>query len=65
MPWQVVFSYQILLQADIRKAVDEGNILMSESTLFELADVLGKKKNHVYVSIQDWRVHSSVSTFDS
>jgi putative PIN family toxin of toxin-antitoxin system len=37
----------------LRKAVDEGDILMSESTLFELADVLGRKKFDAYVSIQD------------
>ena len=37
----------------VRKAVDEGDILMSESTLFELADVLGRKKFDAYVSIQD------------
>ncbi len=37
----------------VRKAVDEGDILMSESTLFELADVLGRKKVDAYVSIQD------------
>jgi len=37
----------------VRKAVDEGEILMSESTLFELADVLGRKKFDTYVSIQD------------
>ena len=37
----------------VRKAVEEGAILMSESTLFELADVLGREKFHAYVSIQD------------
>ena len=37
----------------VRKAVDAGDILMSESTLFELADILGRKKFHAYVSIQD------------
>ncbi len=37
----------------VRKAVEEGEILMSESTLFELADVLGREKFHAYVSIQD------------
>lgn len=37
----------------VRKAVDKGEILMSESTLFELADVLGRKKFNAYVSIQD------------
>ena len=37
----------------VRKAVEEGSILMSESTLFELADVLGREKFHAYVSIQD------------
>ena len=37
----------------VRKAADEGDILMSESTLFELADVLGREKFHAYVSIQD------------
>ena len=37
----------------VRKAVEEGDILMSESTLFELADVLGREKFDAYVSIQD------------
>ena len=37
----------------VRKAVEEGEILMSESTLFELADVLGREKLNAYVSIQD------------
>ena len=37
----------------VRKAVEEGDILMSESTLFELADVLGREKFKPYVSIQD------------
>ncbi len=37
----------------VRKAVEEGDILMAESTLFELADVLGRKKFDAYVSIQD------------
>ena len=37
----------------VRKAADEGDILMSEATLFELADVLGREKFHAYVSIQD------------
>jgi len=37
----------------VRKAVEEGDILMSESTLFELADVLGREKFNPYVSIQD------------
>ena len=37
----------------MRKAVEEGDILMSESTLFELADVLGREKFNAYVSIQD------------
>ena len=37
----------------VRKAVEEGEILMSESTLFELADVLGREKFNAYVSIQD------------
>lgn len=37
----------------VRKAVEEGDILMSESTLFELADVLGREKFNAYVSIQD------------
>ena len=37
----------------VRKAVDEGEILMSESTLYELAEVLGRKKFAAYVSIQD------------
>ena len=38
---------------EMRKAVEEGEILMSESTLFELADVLGREKFNAYVSIQD------------
>lgn len=37
----------------VRKAVDEGLILMSESTLYALADVLGREKFDAYVSIQD------------
>lgn len=37
----------------VRKAVEEGEILMSESTLFELADVLGMEKFNTYISIQD------------
>jgi uncharacterized protein len=37
----------------VRKAVEEGDILMSESTLFELADVLGREKFNAYVNIQD------------
>ncbi|GJL60575.1 MAG: hypothetical protein NPIRA03_34320 [Nitrospirales bacterium] len=37
----------------VRKAVDEGEILMSESTLYELAEVLGREKFDVYVSRQD------------
>ena len=37
----------------VRKAVEEGDILMSESTFFELADVLGRKKFDAYISIQD------------
>jgi len=37
----------------VRKAVEEGEILMSESTLFELADVLGREKFNTYISIQD------------
>lgn len=37
----------------VRKAVEDGDILMSESTLFELADVLGREKFDAYVSIED------------
>ena len=37
----------------VRKAVEEGEILVSESTLYELADVLGREKFNAYVSIQD------------
>jgi putative PIN family toxin of toxin-antitoxin system len=37
----------------VSKAVNEGEILMSESTLYELAEVLGRKNFDVYVSIQD------------
>lgn len=37
----------------VRKAVEDGEILMSESTLYELADVLGREKFDAYVSIQD------------
>jgi putative PIN family toxin of toxin-antitoxin system len=37
----------------VRKAVEEGEILMSESTLYELAEVLGREKFDAYVSLQD------------
>jgi putative PIN family toxin of toxin-antitoxin system len=37
----------------VKKAVEKGEILMSESTLYELAEVLGREKFDVYVSIQD------------
>lgn len=37
----------------VRKAVEEGEILMSESSLYELAEVLGREKFDAYVSIQD------------
>lgn len=37
----------------VRKAVEEGEILMSESTLYELAEVLGREKFDAYVTIQD------------
>ena len=37
----------------VRKAVDAGQILISEVTLAELADVLGRLKFAPYVSIQD------------
>ncbi|MGD9852799.1 MAG: putative toxin-antitoxin system toxin component, PIN family [Nitrospirales bacterium] len=37
----------------VRKAVNEGEILVSESTLYELADVLGREKFDTYISIQD------------
>ncbi|MCA9498237.1 MAG: putative toxin-antitoxin system toxin component, PIN family [Nitrospirales bacterium] len=37
----------------VRRAVEEGEILMSESTLYELAEVLGREKFNAYVSIQD------------
>ena len=33
--------------------MDEGEILMSESTLYELAEVLGREKFDAYVTIQD------------
>jgi len=37
----------------VKKAVEECEILMSESTLYELAEVLGREKFEAYVSIQD------------
>jgi len=37
----------------VRKAVEEGEILMSESTLYELAEVLGREKFDAYLTIQD------------
>jgi len=37
----------------VKKAVEEGEILMSESTLYELAEVLGREKFDAYVTIQD------------
>jgi uncharacterized protein len=37
----------------VRKAVEEGVILMSESTLYELAAVLGREKFDGYVGIQE------------
>jgi putative PIN family toxin of toxin-antitoxin system len=37
----------------VRKAVEEGKILVSESTLYELAKVLGREKFDAYVRLQD------------
>jgi predicted nucleic acid-binding protein len=37
----------------VRKAIEEGKILVSESTLYDLAKVLGRKKFDAYVSLQD------------
>jgi len=37
----------------VRKAVDEGQLLVSEATLLELADVLARRKFDRYVSIAD------------
>ena len=37
----------------VKKAVEVGEILMSESTLYELSEVLGREKFDAYVSIQD------------
>ncbi|MEX1204444.1 MAG: putative toxin-antitoxin system toxin component, PIN family [Dongiaceae bacterium] len=37
----------------VRKAVDEAQLLVSEATLTELADVLSRAKFHVYVTIED------------
>ena len=37
----------------VRKAVDEGRLLVSEATLEELADVLSRAKFDPYVSLED------------
>ena len=37
----------------VRKAVDEGQLLVSEATLEELADVLSRAKFDPYVSLED------------
>jgi putative PIN family toxin of toxin-antitoxin system len=37
----------------VRKAVDEGTLLVSEGTLTELADVLARRKFDRYVSVAD------------
>ncbi|OGA52282.1 MAG: putative toxin-antitoxin system toxin component, PIN family [Betaproteobacteria bacterium RIFCSPLOWO2_12_FULL_62_58] len=37
----------------VRRAVDEGQLLISEATLIELADVLARPKFDRYVSIED------------
>lgn len=37
----------------VRKAVDECQVLMSEETLYELADVLSRKKLDRYISPED------------
>lgn len=37
----------------VRKAVDEGRLLVSEPTLTELAEVLSRSKFDAYVSIED------------
>lgn len=39
----------------VRKAVDEGQLLASEATMTELADVLSRPKFDPYVSIEDRR----------
>jgi len=39
----------------VRKAVDEGQLLASEATMMELADVLSRPKFDPYVSIEDRR----------
>jgi putative PIN family toxin of toxin-antitoxin system len=39
----------------VRKAVDEGQLLASEATMTELADVLSRAKFDSYVSIQERR----------
>lgn len=37
----------------VRKAVDEGHLLVSDATLEELADVLSRPKFDAYVSLED------------
>ena len=37
----------------VRKAVDEGQLLVSDATLEELADVLSRPKFDLYVSLED------------
>jgi len=37
----------------VRKAVDEAQLLISEATLFELADVISRRKFDRYVSVAD------------
>jgi putative PIN family toxin of toxin-antitoxin system len=37
----------------VRRAVDEGQLLMSEASFMELADVLGRPKFNPYVSVED------------
>lgn len=37
----------------VRKAVDEAQLLVSEATLSELADVLGRRKFDRYVTVED------------
>jgi uncharacterized protein len=39
----------------VRKAVDTAQLLLSEATLTELADVLSRPKFDAYVSIEEWR----------
>jgi uncharacterized protein len=48
----VLLAESILGQA-VRKAVMEYQVLLSEETLYELADVLSRKKFDRYISLED------------